>query len=95
MARCSLFASMMSAILFRMAARSFTGTFFQVAKTFQAASTAISTSSLVAWAQLASISPLAGQYVLKAAPSEASFHWPLMKSLYVSCSTGFCMVFSL
>ena len=74
MARCSLLASMMSAIWFKIAARSVTVVFFQVAKAFQAACTAASTSSLVAWAHSASFSPLAGQVVTKVLPSEASFH---------------------
>jgi len=61
-----------------MSARAAGSTFFQPSKAFQAAATASSTSCLVASAQVARSSPLAGQVVWNVPPSEAGRHWPSM-----------------
>ena len=74
----SALASMMSATLFRMMARSALSVLPQVSNAFHAASTARSTSSLVASAMVDSCSPLAGQNTSSVPPSEASTHWPSM-----------------
>ena len=53
---------------------------FQLSKAFHAAFTARSTSSFVASAHVESFSPVAGLYVVKVPPSEASCHFPPIKS---------------
>ncbi|MPN51736.1 hypothetical protein SDC9_199385 [bioreactor metagenome] len=87
-ARCSLLASITSAILSRMSALFAGSTFFQLFQASHAVVTARSTSSRVASAHSASTFPLAGQWALKYLPSLAGRHSPLINNPYCFCSSG-------
>ena len=74
----SVFSSIMSAILFKIVARSVALVFFQVLKASLAAFTAASTSASVASIKVANASPFAGLCAVKVLPSEPSVHSPLI-----------------
>ena len=83
-AKSSVFSSIMSAILFKIVARSLTVVFLQALNASLAASTALFTSLSLASGKFAKYSELAGLYASRIALSSASTHSPFINILKLS-----------